>query len=151
MRINQVQLYVIHVRLVRADGTVQLAHQRFLRVILLLGNNALLVQTFKTFKIELSISERGFIFIESGFGLAQCNLIRTRVNHGKKIAFFNFLAFAEMNFYKLAVNAALHHDCIESFHGAQAVDIDRQIADFHRRYTHRDDHGTAALLALPGS
>ena len=98
-RIDQIQLYVIHVRLVRANRAFQLADQRFLRVILLLRDDALLEQTVKSFRVELSISQCRLVFVQSSFCLAQGHLIRPGVDHSQKVALLYFLAFAKMDLY----------------------------------------------------
>src|SRR5260370_38846821 len=76
---------------------------------------------------------------------------RTRIDLREKISLVNELAFLEGNANQLAINAAADGDGVEGSDGAEAIEVNRQVATLrggnHDRHSKSTCAGTSLALA----
>jgi hypothetical protein len=151
--ITELQLGIVNRPLVRFNGAIELAHKRGLGIELLLGDNAFLEQKFESLKVNFGVPALSFILGELTLSLFELDLKGTRIDLRKNFALVNKLAFLESDVDELAIHAATNCDSIEGGDGADAVEINGQVAELRAGDDHRHGKTTGAstALAFPGS
>ena len=66
----------------------------------------------------------------------------------EKISFVNELPFLECNTDELTIHAAANRDGIEGRHGAEAIEINRQVATLGRGHDDRHNHVARAEASI---
>jgi len=136
--VGHLQLGVINLRLIGAHRAIELVHQRFLRVDLLLRNTAGRDQRSVPLQIELSVAQGGFIFKFRRFHLVQRRLVGARIDQDQQVSLLHILAFFEIYLHDLSVNPALDIRRIERGHRSQAGQVNGNILLLHLRHCHRN-------------
>src|ERR1051325_3687708 len=147
--IGKLQPRVVDHRLVRAHRALVLAHQRGLGVDLLLGDRVLLEQRLVALEVDARVREQRLVLDELALGLVELNLEGPGIDLREHLPLFYILPFGEVDADELAVHAAADDDRAHRHHGAQAAEIDRDIARLSRFGRHGDRAAIAALCAAP--
>jgi hypothetical protein len=87
--------------------------------------------------------------IELALGLVELNLEGPGIDLREHLPLLYVLAFVEVHADELAVHAAADDDRAHRHHGAQAAEIDRDVAGLSRFGRHGDRAAIAALSAAP--
>src|SRR5712692_1222418 len=126
--IGELQLGVVNLALIRRDGAIKLADERVLSIELLLGDDAFLKKKLESFEINLGVSAQSLILGELPLGLCKLDLERTWIDLCEKVAFVDKLTFPERDTRELSVHATANRDGVEGRDGADAIEIDGQVA-----------------------
>src|SRR6266849_4502007 len=126
--IGELQLGVVDLTLIRRDGAIKLADERGLGIELLLGDHAFLKKKLESFEINLGVSAQSLIFGQLPLGLRKLDLEGTRIDLREKLSFVDELALPERDTRELAVHATANRDGVEGGDGADAIEIDGQVA-----------------------
>ncbi len=78
-------------------------------------------------QVEIGVGQIGFVLRLLGLGLIERRLEGPRIDLGQQVALFDELAFLEGDLVDLAVDAGAHHDGVETLHGSEPGQIDREI------------------------
>src|SRR6266436_2888940 len=146
--IGELELGVVNLALIRGNGPINLANQCALSIELLLGDDALFEEKLVPLKIDLRVFALGLVFSELPKRLLKLDLEGTRIDLREKISLVNELAFLEGNADQLAVNAAAHGDGVEGSDGAEAIEVNGQVAALCRRNHDRHNKSTCAGTSL---
>jgi hypothetical protein len=125
-------------RFVGHHDTLVRVHFRGLGRKLLVGDGVLPRQRLVTRQVQAVICQGGGVARQLALGLAQCGLIRSRIDLEQHIAFMNDVAFAEIGRKQRAGNLRRHLHHGGGDHRTDGVGHHRNIAalrqrDFHRR------------------
>src|ERR1019366_7419206 len=126
-RIRQIELGVVDIGLIRLEVSQILVDERLLRVQLLFWHRILGKEGRIAFEVEPRVGEKRLIAGGSALGQVELNLIGTRVDFSKNLAFFDQIAFIKIDLHQLAVNTGLNGDGVESRDVAETVEIDRNV------------------------
>src|SRR5437016_5775691 len=150
--IGELKLGVVNLALIRGNGPINLANQCALSIELLLRDDALFEEKLVPLKIDLRVFALGLVFSELPKRLLKLDLEGTRIDLREKISLVNELAFLEGNADQLAVNATADGDGVEGSDGAQAIEVNGQVAALCRGNHDWHDKSTCAgtSLALAG-
>jgi len=145
-RIRQLQLRVVDCRLVSDQRGFHLAHQRLLRVDLLLRDRVLCEQCPITLKVDLRIAEQRLVLRHLALRLLEHHLEGARIDLGEHVAGFDDLSFGERDPHQLPIHAGPHGDRIARRHRAECieVDVDAPLTGGHRNDRRRARRGVAA-------
>ncbi len=99
-----------------------------MRVQVLLGDDALLIEHLVALVLRLGVGELGFVLLQIGFGLLQRNLVRPGIDHDQQFAGLHVLAFAKIHLHDLAVDAGLQRNRVECLDRTQPGEINVEIA-----------------------
>src|SRR6267142_6262800 len=151
--IGELELGVVNLALIRGNGPINLANQCALSIELLLGDDALFEEKLIALKIDLRVFALRLVFSELPQRLLELDLEGTRIDLREKISLVNELTLLEGNADQLAVNAAADSDGVEGGDGAEAIEVNGQVAALCGGNHDRDDKPTCAetSLALAGS
>src|SRR5882757_7620514 len=116
LAINQLQFFVVNLRLVGAYSSLQLSYGRILRVHLLLRDHALFMQLVIPCKVNSGVVELGLVAGQLSLHLLQGHLERPGIDFGQEIAFPNKLALLENDLLELPIDSAFHGDSVEWGH-----------------------------------
>ena len=94
-RIGELQLRAVDRALVRLHRALVLAHQRLLRVDLLLRDRVLREQRPVALEVDLRVLEQRLVLGHLADGLRQLHLERPRIDLGEQVAGLDDLPFAE--------------------------------------------------------
>ena len=122
-RIGELQPRAVDLALIGFDRAFVLAHERRLRIELLLRDRVLLEERAIALEIDDRVLQQRLVFRELAFGLRELDLERPRIDLGEQLARFDELAFAENHAHELPVDAASHGDGRERRHRAEAGQI----------------------------
>ena len=141
-RIGQLQFGIVDLPLIGLDDALVLAHQRFLGIKLLLGDEVLLIQIAIAFEIQLCIFQLRLIARHLPLSLDQLHFKGARVDLCQQLAIVHHLPFFEEHAHQLTVYPALDRDRIHRDDGSQAVQINIDLPGFrHRRHDRRIPRG----------
>ena len=122
------------------DRALVLGDKRDLRIQRLVRHRILCRQPLIAREIDLRSFENRFVARKLTLGLGQRRFIRARIDLGNEVAFFDFLAFLEIDLDQIAADLAPDGDGGQRRDGSQRVEIDANIAladrfrdDRHRR------------------
>jgi len=93
--IGELQLGVIHPRLVHRHRALVLAHQGGLGIHLLLGDGILAEQGLVTGQIQLGVIEQGLVVKQLALGLGQLDLIGPGIDFRQELPGFDHLTFGK--------------------------------------------------------
>src|SRR5207247_7171033 len=79
--------------------------------------------------IDFGIFALCLVFSELAHGLLKLNLVGTRINLGKKIAFVHELAFLECDTNELAVDATANRYSVEGRDSAKAIKVNGTVTE----------------------
>ena len=155
-RIADLRLGVVDRRLVALDLRDELIDRRLLRVELLARNRVLLGEGGIALQVELRVLQIRLVLRLLRERLIERRLIGPRIDLHEKIAFLDHLALFEGDLDDLAVDAAAHSHRVVRLHGAESVQIDREVCRLHLRNCHGDGREVVAPVSLsrhccPGS
>src|SRR4029450_3431395 len=134
--------------LVGLDRALILAHERLLRVDLLLRDRILRQQRTIALEIDLGIREKRLVLGHLPLCVRQLYLERPRIDLGQQIALLHGVALAESQANKLTIDTASHDDHVARRDGTEAVEVDIDAAFFRRR---GDDRQRAPCLVGPAA
>src|SRR5215471_5128389 len=108
------------------------SRNRLLSVVLLLGNNSLLVEVGVTLQVTLRIFEVCLVFVFRCLGLRHLDFVRPWINQGEFVALPNVLTFPKMNLHQLSINPTMNGDSVVSLNVSQPFEINRNVTLLHR-------------------
>ena len=132
-RIRELQLRVVDVALVGLHRGLVLAHERLLRVDLLLRNRILREQRAIALDVDARVFEQRLVARQLSAGERELHLEGTRIDLGEEIALLHHLALLEGDLHQLAVDAAPDDDGVQRRHRAEREQVDVERALAHRR------------------
>ncbi len=155
-RVRQLHPGVVGVALVELDRALVLAHQRGLRVHLLLGDGVLRHQGLVALQIQPGVLQQRGVARELALGLGELGLVGAGVDLGQQVAGLDGLALGEGQAHELAVDTCLDGHVVDRGDVAQRGQHDIDIAlarggdhDRHRLAA-RHRGAAAARAALAG-
>ncbi len=107
------QFFVVNLRLIGADSSLQLSYSGVLRIHLLLCDNTLFVQLVIPCIVDSGVVELGLVSGQLPFHLLQSHLEGPGIDFREEIALAHKLALLEINLLELPVYSALHGDGVE--------------------------------------
>jgi hypothetical protein len=145
-RVGELQLRIVDVALIGLHRGLVLAHQRLLRVDLLLRNRILCEQRAIALDVDAGVLEQRLVAPPLSGGERQLHLERSGVDLRQEVARLHHLALFEHHLHQLAVDAAPDDDGIDGRHGAEREEVDVERARAHGRGD--DRRGTLRRIAL---
>ena len=127
IRIAEIEARRVDRRGIGLDRCLDLADQRLLGVIGLLGLIAAGQELREALEIRLRADELRLVLLLGRNGLVERGLERARIDLEQRIVLLHHLTFGEEDLHDLPVDAAAHGYGIVSLHRAQAVGIDRDV------------------------
>src|SRR5713101_2799121 len=147
--IDELELGVVDLPLIGANGAVKLANECCLSIELLLRNDAFLEEKLETFVINLGVLALRLVFGELAFSLFKLHLERARVDLRQKIALVDELAFFEGNVDELPIDAAVYCNGIEGGYGAKTIEVNGEIAPLSGSYHNGHDEAAWSCARAP--
>ena len=148
--VGELQLRAVDLALVDLHRAFVLAHERRLRVDLLLRDRVLLEQRAVALEVELRVLEQRVVARQLSLGLRELHLERARIDLGEQLAFLDDLALLEQHPHELPVDAAAHRDGPQRRDRAERIEIDVDVGRARRRRDHRCPRRTAGTARPAG-
>ena len=149
-RISKLQPRVVDLTDIHADRAFVLAHERSLRVDLLLGDRVLLEKRVVALEVEAGVLDERPVACQLPLGLLQLHLEGPRIDLGEELALLHELAFFEEHAHQLAVDTRLHRHRAQRRYRAESVDDEVDVALCRRRGDHRGWPALSAARAAFG-
>ena len=141
VRVDQVQLRIVDLRLIRSHRSFQLIRRRLLGVHLLPRHCSRLVkQALEALVIQLRVFQLGLVAEKICLRLVESHLEGPGIDDRQQVSLVDVLAFLEIDLRQLSVHPALHADRVGSGHVAQSLEVHRHIAPLSRGHADRH-HG----------
>ena len=131
MAVGKVQLGIIDLGIVGTHQTFLLGHQRFLCVVLLLGDYALLVEIGIALQIAPRIFEVCLVLELCRFSLRDLHFVRSRVDQREFIAFADVLSFAEIHLHQLAIHTTVNSHRVIGLNIPQSLEVNGHVTLLH--------------------
>ena len=146
--VREIELRARDLALIALECAGELIDSRHLRVDLLLRDGVTGDQRLVPLKIDLRVSEGGFVFRRLTFGLRELHLKWTRIDVSDHVALVHDLTLAQVDVHQLTVDATANCHGAQRRHGAEPR---QSHADVTRRRSFRDDGQRPRSGAAPCS
>ena len=149
LRKRQLELRVVHLRVVRLDRPLDLLDQRLLSRELLPGNELPLEEGTEVLQVGAGVGQPGLVLGPLRFGLRQRHLVGTRIDFRQDLTRLYPLTFLEVDADELAVQSAAHDHRVDRRHRAECLQGNSDTSGLGLDHTDRRPLGTAAAAAAP--
>ena len=149
--VGQIELLRVDLSLIQQYLRPILGDRRNLGVARLSRDRVLCDESVVALQVDLGVIQGRLVFGELRLRLFKRHLIRTRIDLGEEITFFDVLALGECDTHQIAVDLGLDRNHRQRRHRPEPVQRDRHIALLRGRYSDRSGAGghraPAAALA----